>query len=83
MTIVQTILTIIDSHSWQLYQMDVKNVFLYGDQQEEIYMKLPSGMTTSSPHDVYKLRRSVYRLKQMPRAWFEKFCSTLIDLSFT
>ncbi|XP_031265831.1 uncharacterized protein LOC116124279 [Pistacia vera] len=33
--------------------MDVENVFLHGDLQEEIYMKLPSSMTTSSPHDVY------------------------------
>ena len=46
-------------------------------------MKLPSGMTTSSPHDVCKLRRSLYGLKQPPRAWFEKFRSTLLSFSFT
>ena len=46
-------------------------------------MKLPSSMTTSSPHDVCKLRRSLYGLKQVPRAWFEKFRSTLLSFSFT
>jgi hypothetical protein len=62
MTIVQTFLAITVSHLLQLYQMDVKNIFLHVDMQEEIYMKLPSGMTTS-PHDVYKLKRSLYGLK--------------------
>ena len=63
MTTVQTILAIATSQSWQLHQMDVKNVFLPGDLQEEIYMKLPIGMTNFSPHDVYKLKRSLYGLK--------------------
>jgi hypothetical protein len=83
MTTVRTILAIAASQSWPLHQMDVKNVFLHGDLQEEIYMKLPSGMTTSSPHDVCKLRRSLYGLKQAPRAWFEKFRNTLLSFHFT
>ena len=83
MTTVQTILAIAASQSWRLHQNDVKNAFLHGDLQEEIYMKRPSGMTTSSPHDVCKLRRSLYGLKKVPRAWFEKFRSTLISFSFT
>ncbi|KAL6316671.1 hypothetical protein AAG906_019584 [Vitis piasezkii] len=45
-------LAIAASQSWQLHQMDVKNDFLHGDLQEEIYMKLPSGMANSYPHDV-------------------------------
>ncbi|XP_019080418.1 retrovirus-related Pol polyprotein from transposon RE1 [Vitis vinifera] len=63
--------------------MDVKNVFLHGDLQEEIYMKLPTGMTNFSPHDVYKFKRSLYGLKQAPQAWFEKFHSTILSFSFT
>ena len=46
-------------------------------------MKLPSSMTTSSPHDVCKPRRSLYGLKQAPCVWFEKFHSTLLSFSFT
>ena len=83
MTTVRTILAIATSQSWRLHQMDVKNAFLHGDLQEEIYMKLPFGMTTSSPHDGCKLKRSLYGLKQAPRAWFEKFRSTLLSFSFT
>ena len=82
MTVVRTILAIVASQSWELHQIDVKNAFLHGDLQEEIYMKLPSGMTTS-PNDVCKLRRSLYGLKQAPCSWFEKFCNTLIFFNFT
>ena len=46
-------------------------------------MKLPFGMTTFSPHNVCKLRRSLYGLKKAPCAWFEKFRSTIISFSFT
>ncbi|RVW88110.1 Retrovirus-related Pol polyprotein from transposon RE1 [Vitis vinifera] len=60
MTTIRTILAITASQSWQLHQMDVKNVFLHGDLQEEIYMKLPSGMTNSSPHDVFLPTQSQY-----------------------
>ena len=73
MTTVRTILAIAASQSWRLHQMDVKNAFLHGDLQEEIYIKLPSSMTTSSPHDVCKLKRSLYMLKQAPRTWLRSF----------
>lgn len=83
MTTVRTILALAASQSWSLHQMDVKNAFLHGDLKEEVYMKLPYGMPTSSPNDVCKLKRSLYGLKQAPRVWFEKFRSTLLGFSFT
>ena len=62
MTIVRTILAIASSKSWPLHQMDVKIAFLNGDLKEEIYMKLPTGMSMTTSHEVYKLRCSLYGL---------------------
>ncbi|CAL2231172.1 unnamed protein product [Prunus armeniaca] len=76
MTIIRTILALAASQSWPLHQMDVKNAFLHGDLKEEVYLQLPSGMPTSSPNDVCKLKRSLYGLKQAPRVWFEKVSMT-------
>ena len=52
MTTVRTILAIASSKSWALHQIDVKNAFLNGDLKEEIYMKLPPGMSMAASHEV-------------------------------
>ncbi|XXG72114.1 hypothetical protein AAC387_Pa07g1277 [Persea americana] len=81
MTTVCTILVVAASHSWPLYQMDVKNAFLHGDLKEDVYMRLPQGFS-SGKGMVAKLRRSLYGLKQVPRAWFQKFQDALLRLDF-
>ena len=78
MTTVRMVISIAASQGWPLHQMDVKNAFLHGDLKEEIYMVLPPGLSSSSSLDVCKLKRSLYGLKQSPRAWFDKFRSTLL-----
>ncbi|XP_020201875.1 uncharacterized protein LOC109787730 [Cajanus cajan] len=52
--------------------MDVKNAFLHGDLKEDIYITLLGGMSTLSPPNVCKLKRSLYGLKQAPRVWTPK-----------
>ena len=64
--------------SWPLYQLDIKNVFLHGDLAEEVYMEQPPGFVTQGESGlVCRLHRSLYGLKQSPRAWFGLFSSVV------
>ncbi|KAJ9565671.1 hypothetical protein OSB04_001637 [Centaurea solstitialis] len=62
--------------------MDVKNAFLNGDLSEEVYMNPPPGVSLPTGH-VFRLRKALYGLKQSPRAWFEKFSTTVLSLGFS
>lgn len=59
---------------WPLQQLDVKNVFLNGDLKE-VFMDAPHGFEDKFMNKLCKLKRSLYGLKQSPRAWFEKFAN--------
>ena len=68
MVIVRYLLTVVVSQGWQLHQMDVHNAFLHGDLHKEIYMKPPPDFCPPKPYLVYKLKKSLYGLRQVPLA---------------
>ena len=65
-----------------MHQMDVKSAFLHADLEEEIFMQPPKGYEQYSPNGkmfVWKLRKSLYGLKQSGRNWFRLLESFLLD----
>jgi Reverse transcriptase (RNA-dependent DNA polymerase) len=63
--------------------MDVKNAFLQGTLEEEVYMTLPPGYENNSNKDlVCKLNKSIYGLKQSSRAWYDKLSHSLLSHDF-
>jgi hypothetical protein len=62
--------------------MDVKNAFLQGDLEEEVFMACPQGYGTQEG-EVCKLRKAIYGLKQSPRAWYQRLSGCLMEKGFT
>ena len=83
MNTVRVILSLAANYNWNLHQFDVKNVFLHGELEEEIYMNVPPryGEHTTA-NTVCKLKKASYGLKQSPRAWFARFTKVMVGLGF-
>jgi hypothetical protein len=81
---VRTILSIAVSRDWPIPQLDVKNAFLHGTLTEAVYYSQPTGFADPAHPDlVYRLKNSLYGLKQVPHAWYSRFVSFLLSLGFT
>ncbi|PRQ31062.1 putative RNA-directed DNA polymerase [Rosa chinensis] len=80
---IRVLLSLAANLDWPLQQFDVKNAFLHGDLHEEVYMDLPPGYGTSSKEQVVcKLKKSLYGLKQSPRAWFGRFTKFMKKIGY-
>ena len=42
---IRVIFSIVANKDWPLYQFDVKNAFLHGEIEEEVYMHAPPGFS--------------------------------------
>lgn len=83
-TTVRLILGLAVQFQWKLLQLDVKNAFLHGELQEEVFIKQPQGFVDPTYLDfVCKLQKSLYGLKQAPHAWNAKFTGYLPTMGFS
>ena len=65
-----------------IHQMDVKSAYLNAPIDCELYMEQPKGYQTTSQNGkklVYRLRKSLYGLKQSAHNWREVMCQFFTD----
>ena len=73
MTSVWILVPLAATYQWPLHQSDIKNSLLNCILDEEVYIKQP--LCCSGGIKVCRLKKSLYGLKQSPRAWFGHFAS--------
>jgi hypothetical protein len=80
---IRAVLSIAVSRSWPIHQLDVKNAFLNGNLDEEVYCQQPPGFVDPRcPDYVCRLHKSLYGLKQAPRAWYQRFAQYAHRIGF-
>jgi Reverse transcriptase (RNA-dependent DNA polymerase) len=83
MNTVRILLSVVVNQKWTLHQMDVKNTFLQGMLEEEVYMAPPPGyIQQDNSNLVCKLEKLIYGLKQSLRVWYDKLSSYLLSCNF-
>jgi len=69
--------------NFKLSQMDVKNVFLNGFLNKEVYVSQPPSFVHHLyPNHVFKLNKSLYGLKQAPRQWYKRLSNFLLSKGY-
>lgn len=84
--VVRVVLAIANKLGLPLHQLDVKTAFLYGDLDEDIYVKIPKGFGKEEKFmetSLFKFKKSVYGLKVSPKKWNEKFCKVMKEIGVT
>ena len=64
MAYVRLFISLVATYNWDLHQLDIKNAFLHGDLQEEVYMEQPPRFVAQGEIEkVCRLRKSLFGLK--------------------
>ncbi|KAL7281613.1 hypothetical protein ACG7TL_004930 [Trametes sanguinea] len=81
---VRLILALAALENWYITGLDVRNAYLYGKLDEEIYMEQPEGFVAKGQEcKVLHLLCALYGLKQADRAWWSTLNQSMKELGFS
>ena len=80
---VRLLLALAATKDWCVHHLDVKLAFLNGELAETVFIRQPLDFAIKrAEHRVLQLRKTLYGLRQAPRAWNAKLDATLGELGF-
>ena len=88
-TTLRSLLALAAENDWEIESMDMKTAFLHGALVEVSYMDIPEGLkqetrkgTGDSPKQACHLIKTIYGLKEAPRAWYGKINLIFLECGF-
>ena len=82
LTSLRIVLAIAAKLRFDIQQMDVETAFLNATLEEEVYIRVPEGVTRVEGCNCIRLNKALYGLKQSPREWYENINGYLQSLGF-
>ncbi|GJY16137.1 copia-type reverse transcriptase protein [Tanacetum coccineum] len=80
---IRLLITLEARKEWKIHHLEVKTAFLHGDLNEEVYVvQLEGFKKPGEEKKVYKFAKSLYGLRQAPRAWNIKLDNNLKETGF-
>ena len=80
---IRILLALAAHFDYEIWQMDVKTAFFNRNLTKEVYITQPQRFTSKEDtNKVYKLKRSIYRLKQASKNWNIRFDEIVKEFNF-
>ena len=79
---VRTLIQLATQNKWKLNQMDVKGAYLHAPIESDVFIQQPLDYEQQGGNFVWKVNKSLYRLKQSGRNWNKLLHQYLTEMSF-
>jgi hypothetical protein len=83
LTTFRMLLSLVASRNLELHQLDIKTAFLNGDIDTEVYLQQPPGFEQPDRSLACLLNKTLYGLRQAPRAWYQRLKQELESMGAT
>jgi hypothetical protein len=81
-TTLRTVLALAVERDYYIGQIDVKNAFVQGALDDEVWIRPPPGYNLCAPGEALRLNKALYGLKQAPRVWHAALSAKLTAYGF-